>query len=80
MDGVVRWPSLLGMTTGSLPSITATHEFVVPKSIPMIFPIFVCFLLLLILLASQSVFSGRGNKLATTVPKTNVSDSQGENH
>ena len=26
-------------TTGSLPSITATHEFVVPKSIPIIFPI-----------------------------------------
>jgi len=27
------------MTTGSLPSITATQELVVPKSIPMIFPI-----------------------------------------
>ena len=28
-----------GITTGSPPSITATHEFVVPKSIPIIFPI-----------------------------------------
>ena len=27
------------MTTGSFPSITETHEFVVPKSIPIIFPI-----------------------------------------
>jgi hypothetical protein len=27
------------MTTGSLPSITATQELVVPKSIPMILPI-----------------------------------------
>jgi hypothetical protein len=29
----------LGITTGSLPSITATQEFVVPRSIPIIFPI-----------------------------------------
>src|SRR6266576_2256813 len=36
-DGVVRPPSALGMTTGSPPSITATTEFVVPRSIPMIF-------------------------------------------
>jgi len=39
MDGVVRCPSLLGITTGSLPSITATQELVVPKSIPIIFAI-----------------------------------------
>src|SRR5204863_6043027 len=39
MDGVVRRPSSLAITTGSLPSITATQLFVVPKSIPMIFPI-----------------------------------------
>ena len=36
MEGVVRFPSLLGITTGSLPSITETHELVVPKSIPII--------------------------------------------
>ena len=36
-DGVVRPPSALGMTTGSPPSMTATTEFVVPRSIPMIF-------------------------------------------
>ena len=35
-DGVVLLPSALGITTGSLPSITETHEFVVPKSIPII--------------------------------------------
>ena len=33
-EGVVRAPSGLGITTASPPSITATQEFVVPKSIP----------------------------------------------
>src|ERR1700757_3686227 len=37
-DGVVRLPSWFAMTVGWPPSITATHEFVVPKSIPIIFP------------------------------------------
>src|SRR5690242_4518583 len=37
-DGVVRRPSSFGITTGSLPSITATQLFVVPKSIPIILP------------------------------------------
>src|SRR5215471_16024648 len=35
-DGVVRAPSWLGITTGSPPCMTATTEFVVPKSIPII--------------------------------------------
>src|SRR5688572_20171909 len=35
-DGVSRLPSWLGMTTGSPPSITATTEFVVPRSMPMV--------------------------------------------
>jgi len=35
-DGVVRLPSEFVITTGSLPSITETQEFVVPKSIPII--------------------------------------------
>jgi hypothetical protein len=39
-DGVSRPPSSLMSTFGSLPSITATTEFVVPRSIPMIFAIF----------------------------------------
>ena len=38
-DGVVLLPSELEITSGASPSITATHELVVPKSIPMIFPI-----------------------------------------
>ena len=33
-DGVVRLPSALGITTASPPSITATQELVVPRSIP----------------------------------------------
>src|SRR5262245_15018960 len=35
--GVRRFPSWLGMTLASLPSMTATTEFVVPRSMPMIF-------------------------------------------
>ena len=35
-DGVVLFPSGFGITVGSPPSYTATQEFVVPKSIPMI--------------------------------------------
>ncbi|MNE94880.1 hypothetical protein D3C80_1928960 [compost metagenome] len=42
-DGVVLFPSALGITTGSLPSITETQEFVVPKSIPIILPILFLF-------------------------------------
>ena len=38
-DGVVLPPSGFGMITGSPPSMTATHEFVVPRSIPIIFDI-----------------------------------------
>src|SRR5699024_9776247 len=38
-EGVVRAPSALGITTGSPPSITATQEFVVPKSMPIVFAI-----------------------------------------
>jgi len=37
-DGVRREPSSLAMTLGSLPSMMATTELVVPRSIPMIFP------------------------------------------
>ncbi len=37
-EGVRREPSSLVMTTGSFPSITATTELVVPRSMPMIFP------------------------------------------
>ena len=39
IEGVVRIPSALGITTGSPPSITDIHEFVVPKSIPNTFAI-----------------------------------------
>jgi hypothetical protein len=35
----------LAITTGSPPSITATHEFVVPKSIPITFDMAASFLL-----------------------------------
>src|SRR6516165_7030119 len=35
IEGVVRIPSLFSITLAFLPSITATQEFVVPRSIPM---------------------------------------------
>src|SRR5690606_25093580 len=36
MDGVVRSPSLFSMTRALPPSMIATHELVVPRSMPMI--------------------------------------------
>src|SRR5690606_10235782 len=39
IDGVVRSPSALGMTSGSPASITAMTAFVVPRSIPIVRPI-----------------------------------------
>ena len=38
-EGVVLNPSAFGITVGLPPSITATTEFVVPRSIPTTFPI-----------------------------------------
>ena len=38
IDGVVRSPSLFSMTRGLPPSMMATHELVVPRSMPMILP------------------------------------------
>ena len=35
IDGVVLAPSAFGMTFGCAPSITATQELVVPRSMPM---------------------------------------------
>src|ERR1700738_3815391 len=35
IEGVVRAPSVFSMTLALVPSITATHELVVPRSIPM---------------------------------------------
>src|SRR5260370_5109576 len=35
IEGVVRAPSVFSMTLALAPSITATHELVVPRSIPM---------------------------------------------
>ena len=37
MDGVVFMPSAFSRTLGFPPSITATHEFVVPRSMPITF-------------------------------------------
>src|SRR5712671_4891369 len=39
-DGVVRPPSAFSITVGSPPSRTAMHEFVVPRSMPMVLAMF----------------------------------------
>src|SRR5438270_6421771 len=39
IEGVVRMPSAFSMTFGAAPSITATQELVVPRSMPMTLPI-----------------------------------------
>src|SRR5215469_9677675 len=46
-DGVVRPPSSLATTLGSPPSITATHELVVPRSIPIILAMLLSFVSIL---------------------------------
>src|SRR5881227_3697996 len=38
-EGVVRPPSAFSITVGSPPSSTAMHEFVVPRSMPIVFAI-----------------------------------------
>src|SRR4051794_16751453 len=43
-DGVVRPPSAFSMTVGSPPSSTAMHEFVVPRSMPMVLAMGWCLL------------------------------------
>jgi hypothetical protein len=46
-EGVVLSPSLLGITLGVPPSMNATQELVVPRSMPMIFAMFYpCFYIL----------------------------------
>ncbi len=43
MEGVVRAPSEFSITLGWPFSMTATHELVVPRSMPMIFAMFYLF-------------------------------------
>ncbi len=38
-DGVVLAPSAFSMTFAALPSMTETQEFVVPRSIPITWPV-----------------------------------------
>ena len=42
-EGVVRLPSVFAITVGSPPSSTATTEFVVPRSIPTAFAMFISY-------------------------------------
>ncbi|MCL4151923.1 UNVERIFIED_CONTAM: hypothetical protein GTU68_026104 [Idotea baltica] len=71
-EGVVRFPSALTITCGSFPSMTATQEFVVPKSMPIILLMSKCSFILFSFY-SMSIFevsssgSGiRGNRMVNT--------------
>src|SRR4051795_8894835 len=55
-EGVVRPPSSLAMTLGSPPSMTATQELVVPRSIPIILAIKLCLLNLISPLSTTFTF------------------------
>src|SRR6516162_8053478 len=61
-DGVVRPPSSFAITLGSPPSMTATTEFVVPRSMPMTRPI----------LRSPEICCGNGRFYARTEVGGNV--------
>src|SRR6476619_7634847 len=71
IDGVVRIPSAFSRTFGLAPSITATHEFVVPRSIPITWPM----VLLLSLSAGRldpDGIHGRPPLLAPSPPTTSL--------
>ena len=55
-DGVVRSPSAFTRISGSLPSMTAIAEFVVPKSIPRILDIMFPLLLEIVTVVSRGDF------------------------
>src|SRR4029453_7564753 len=57
IEGVVRAPSWLGITWGTPPSITATQELVVPRSIPMVLPTPI-----LVLIQSRHLDGGNGER------------------
>src|SRR5260370_2246364 len=59
-DGTVRPPSAEGITVGSPPSMTATTELVVPRSMPMILP--------MALISSLSSTSGCVQSMWVRVP------------
>src|SRR5437868_13577630 len=56
-DGVVLPPSAFEITVGSPPSRTAMHEFVVPRSIPIVFAMGVSVSLPVILRKSKPLYS-----------------------
>ena len=65
MEGVVRSPSLFSMTRGLVPSMTATHEFVVPRSIPMVLAMAGC---------SANAMNGRERQYAAWPVEFNRND------
>src|SRR6185436_13780622 len=62
-EGVVRAPSLFSRTLGLPPSMMATHEFVVPRSMPMIFAMFAVLSEMSELVREMGLFGGFFNGL-----------------
>src|SRR5262249_1257215 len=70
IDGVVRIPSAFSITFGWLPSITATQELVVPRSMPITFDIVQNLVLLTLAARRQAARSQRPRiDLVTSVPR-----------
>ena len=75
IDGVVLAPSAFAITTGSPFSIVATHEFVVPKSIPITFAILISSIQIIGIPPSSSS-SSSFPKSTLTSPGSGVSSSK----
>src|SRR5215204_6217193 len=61
IEGVVRAPSEFSMTFGLPPSMMATQEFVVPRSMPMILPMLVFSVMAVNCLLRQMGFKKAGS-------------------
>jgi hypothetical protein len=72
IDGVVLLPSLLMITAGALPYITATQLLVVPRSIPIIFPIIYLLYIFIYFFSvlSRQIIAGYISHKAKIVPKS----------
>ena len=69
-DGVVRSPSAFTRISGSLPSMTAIAEFVVPKSIPRILDIMFPLLLEIVTVVSRGRLSEEPLRVFAAAPST----------
>src|SRR5450631_3449337 len=73
IDGVVRSPSLFSITLGLPPSMMATQEFVVPRSMPIILPI----VKTLSIIQTDDRYVGEVNAISIALPGRFTDDDAG---